>query len=115
MGRARSIYYDHSEEHWPLYYTVILEYVLSEPRSYCLVTSQTSSSLVQLAALGAIESLSNDYLKAIKAQKQGTAEAQKLYALLIQPIAELVKGKHLTVIVRDGLLHLLRSEEHTSE
>jgi CHAT domain-containing protein/tetratricopeptide (TPR) repeat protein len=88
-------------------HAVLLEYVLSNPRSYCLVIAQRAVSIAPLAGLGTIESVSTNYIKAVKAREQGAAEARELYILLIQPVAPLIKRKGLTVIVRDGPLHLL--------
>lgn len=85
---------------------LVLEYVLSDPRSYCLVISRTGKRIVPLEAKARVEALALGYLKAVKAKQPAQAESRRLYDVLLRPIAEVAQGKIL-VIVRDGRLHLL--------
>jgi tetratricopeptide (TPR) repeat protein len=85
---------------------VILEYVVADPRSYCLVISQTESHIVRLASKHQIETLVAAYLKAIKAKQTGRDEGRHLYDVLLGPIPEAQQKEDL-VVVRDGQLHLV--------
>ena len=85
---------------------LVLEYVLSDPRSYCLVISRTGARIVPLEAKPRIEALALGYLKAVKAKLPAQAESSRLYDVLLRPISEIAQRKTL-VIVRDGRLHLL--------
>src|SRR5260370_32683895 len=85
---------------------VILEYVMADPRSYCLVISRTASRIVPLAGKHQIETLVADYLKAVKAKQAAHAEARHLYDLLIRPISETEQKENL-VVIRNVQLHLL--------
>ncbi|HXI43584.1 MAG TPA: CHAT domain-containing protein [Bryobacteraceae bacterium] len=85
---------------------VILEYVMTDPRSYCLVISRTASRIVPLASKHQIETLVADYLKAVKAKQAAHAEARHLYDLLVRPISEAEQKENL-VVIRDGQLHLV--------
>jgi CHAT domain-containing protein len=85
---------------------VILEYVVADPRSYCLVISRTGSHVVPLAGSKEIEPAVTTYLKAVKAKQPAHAEARSLYNLLLQPIPEATR-KETLVVVRDGRLHLV--------
>jgi CHAT domain-containing protein len=86
--------------------SAILEYVVAEPKSYCLVVSHTGIHIVPLAGQHEIEARATAFLKAVKAKQQARDEAQHLYELLIGPIPE-AKQKANLVIIRDSLLHLL--------
>ena len=65
---------------------VILEYVVAEPRSYCLVISKTDARIVPLADKQRIEELITAYLKAVKAKAPARKEARSLYDALLAPI-----------------------------
>jgi CHAT domain-containing protein len=84
----------------------VLEYVLAEPRSYCLVISRQGSRIVPLVGRRHIEGLAAAYLKAVKAKLPARAEARQLYDALLSPIAE-VAAKSDLVVIRDGPLHLV--------
>lgn len=83
---------------------VILEYVLSEPRSYCLVIGRSLTRIVQLSGKGVVEAQIANYLEALKVQRFDQNEAQALYRCLMAPIAETTKNKTL-IIIPDGELH----------
>ena len=86
--------------------SVILEYVLADPRSYCLVISRTDVRSVPLAAKKSIDPLITAYLKAVKAKAPAKMEARALYDALLAPVPTAMRKGQL-VVVRDGPLHLV--------
>lgn len=86
--------------------TFLLEYVATEPRSYCLVISRTQSQIVPLAGKARINTLVTAYRKAIAAKQPGRKEGRELYDLLLQPIPD-VQQKKVLIIVRDGPLYFV--------
>jgi len=88
---------------------VILEYVVADPKSYCLVISHGGSHIVPLASGEHINALVATYLKAIKTRQQARAEGRQLYDVLLRPIPEAAQ-KETLVVVRDGRLHLVPFE-----
>jgi CHAT domain-containing protein len=85
---------------------VILEYVVADPRSYCLVISRTGSRIVPLASKQRIEPIVAAYLKAVKAKQAAHAEARQLFDVLLRPISEAAQ-KDTLIVIRDGQLHLV--------
>jgi CHAT domain-containing protein len=85
---------------------LLLEYVLADPSSYCLVISRDASRIVHLKSKGEIQPLIGAYLKAAKAKTPALAEARNLYDALIRPLGELATARTL-IVVRDGQLHLV--------
>jgi CHAT domain-containing protein len=85
---------------------VILEYVLADPRSYCLVISRTDARFVPLADRQSIETLIAAYLKAVKAKAPARKEGRDLYDALLAPVPTVMRKAQL-VVVRDGPLHLV--------
>jgi CHAT domain-containing protein len=85
---------------------LILEYVLADPSSYCLVISRDVTRIVRLGSKRAIEPLIAAYLKAAKARMSALVEARDLYDALLRPLREFTTAKTL-IIVRDGQLHLV--------
>ncbi len=79
----------------------LLEYVLADPRSYCLAISNAGSRIVPLGSKAQIEALVAAYLTAVKAKLPATREARSLYNALVRPIRESGQ-KHTLIIVRDG-------------
>ena len=86
--------------------TVLLEYVIADPISYCLTISRNGSRIVRLGSKTSIEALVVVYLKAVKAKLPAATEARSLYDALVLPIREVAQKESL-VIVRDGQLHLV--------
>ena len=84
----------------------VLEYVLDDPASYCLIITKRDHRIAKLAGQAAISPVVAAYLKEVKARHAARAEAQKLFQLLLEPIRE-VQTKDQLVIVRDGQLHLV--------
>src|SRR6266436_3254947 len=85
---------------------LVLEYVIAQPHSYCLVISRDFARIVQLADRESIESSVVAYLKTLKTKGVSKAQGADLYAILLKEIPEVSKKERL-VIVPDGRLHLL--------
>ncbi len=86
--------------------SVILEYVVADPRSYCLVISGTGSRIVPLASKDRIDTLVAAYLKTVKTRQPAREEGRQLYDVLLRPIPE-AEHKEILVVIRDGRLHLV--------
>src|SRR2546425_7277718 len=86
---------------------VVLEYVLSEPRSYCLWISKKGAG-AQVLPIGRqrIEELTRKYLEEMRARSDDIGLAKQLYAILISPVSEQARSERL-IVVPDGILHLL--------
>ncbi len=84
----------------------VLEYVLDEPASYCLVITRASIRIVKLPGEHALSSLVVAYLDKLKAKERGDDEARHLYDVLLGALSGLQSTKQF-IIVRDGQLHLV--------
>ncbi len=84
----------------------LIEFVVADPSSYCLVISRSGPSVVRLASKSRIESLIAAYLKAIKAKAPSAMQARNLYDALLGPVRE-ARQKQTLIIVRDGQLNLV--------
>ena len=84
----------------------ILEYVLAEPTSYCLVITSGANHIVRLAGKQVIEMQVAKYLASINAKTPAESEAVALYKTLLKPIQE-ANSKSRLIVVPDGKLHLL--------
>lgn len=89
--------------------TVLLEYVVANPTSYCVVISRRSARIVPLKGRTELEVLIAAYVKGLKSRHVQKAEGRQLYTAVLGPIAELAGHRNL-VVVRDGPLHLLPFE-----
>lgn len=85
---------------------LLLEYVVAEPRSYCLAISRDFARIVSLGGRESLEKLVADYLKTLKTKGTSKTEGRQLYAALLKDIPEAAKRERL-IIVPDGRLHLL--------
>ncbi len=85
---------------------VLLEYVIADPTSYCLIISRGGSHIVRLGSKTQIETLVATYLTAVKARLPATSEARRLYDALLRPISETAQ-KGTFIVVPDGQLHLV--------
>jgi len=85
---------------------VILEYVVANPRSYCLQISRTEARIIPLTSGQHIETIIAAYLKAVKAKGAARTEARVLYDALLAPIPSMARRERL-VVIRDGPLHLV--------
>jgi CHAT domain-containing protein len=84
----------------------VLEYVVDDPASYCLIITRKNYRIAKLAGKGIISPAVAAYLREVKAKHAAGAEARKLFQLLLEPIPE-AEHKEQLVIVRDGQLHLV--------
>jgi CHAT domain-containing protein len=94
--------------------SLILEYVVADPQSYCLVISHGGSRLVSLAGREHINALVAAYLKAVKAKQPARQEGRQMYDVLLRPIAEAAQ-KETLVIIPDGPLYPIPFEGFVDE
>ena len=86
---------------------LLLEYVLDEPNSICIVVSPHSAELHVLpVGRKQLERLVQHYVNEIHAKSAASAEAKELYRILMLPIPETSTDKRL-VVIPDGILNLL--------
>ena len=85
---------------------LVLEYVVDDPASYCLVITREDAHIVKLPGKQIISPLVSTYLSEVKAKHSAHDEARRLYDVLMDPIPEAQSNEQL-VIVRDGPLHLV--------
>jgi CHAT domain-containing protein len=84
----------------------LLEYVVDDPVSYCLVITRTSMRIVKLPGKQALSSLVITYLNKLKGKERADEEARHLYDILLGGLPGL-QGRKQFIIVRDGQLHLV--------
>lgn len=83
---------------------VVLEYVLSDPHSYCLVITRGGESVQTLASRRQIDKLIGAYLADVTAKRPADTAAKQLYALLLGSSLTGVNEPRL-IIVPDGKLN----------
>ena len=85
----------------------LLEYVLSEPESYCLrITRDGLRVIVLSAGRQRIETLVDGYLSAVRSRRPDGAASRELFSLILEPALG-PEPKSRLVVVPDGKLHLL--------
>lgn len=85
----------------------LLEYVLSEPESYCLRITRDGLRVIVIAAgRKRIEALVNSYLSAVRSRQPDVAVSQELFSLILEPALGPERKSRL-VVVPDGKLNLL--------
>ncbi len=86
---------------------VVLEYVLSEPRSYCVWISKDRAG-TQILSEGRrkIEDLAERYLNATRARREDVDSARQLHDVLFGQLPPEANREHI-IVVPDGILHLL--------
>jgi CHAT domain-containing protein len=78
---------------------VVLEYVLADPTSFCLVIDRRQEVIIALPAGGTqISEATARYLGQIEAAKHDDTDAKKLYDLLLGPVSQLPRTTRLTII-----------------
>jgi CHAT domain-containing protein len=82
----------------------LLEYVLDEPVSHCLIIQRGSIGVARLKGRKEIAVLANRELTALKAKSHATTEGRELYSAVMQPIGLFTEGTTL-IVVPDGELH----------
>jgi hypothetical protein len=85
---------------------VVLEYVVDDPVSYCLIITKKNQRIARLAGKSTISAVVVKYLKEVKAKHAARAEARNLFELLLEPIPE-TQTKQQLIVIRDGQLHLV--------
>jgi CHAT domain-containing protein len=86
---------------------LILEYVLDEPRSFCLSISRSEARITKLnAGRQQIEEFTTHYLSQVRTLNPASDLARKLYSILVGPLPTLA-GKTHFIIVPDGKLYFL--------
>lgn len=88
---------------------LLLEYVLDDSASTCLVIGDDFLRAVKLAPAPEIESLVEVFLAEVQAKRPATAVSRELHRLLIAPLADHLEGRRL-IIVPDGKINLLPFE-----
>lgn len=86
--------------------TVLLEYVVAEPRSYCLIITRDGNRIRSLSGRSTLERLVRAYVNKLKTRSSDLGQGRELYATLLGSIREVDKKSRL-IIVPDGCLHLL--------
>ncbi len=78
---------------------VVLEYVLADPTSFCLVIDRNHEVIIALPGGGAeISEATARYLREIEAAKHDDTDARKLYDLLLGPVSQLPRTTRLTIV-----------------
>ncbi|MEQ1870910.1 MAG: CHAT domain-containing protein [Vicinamibacterales bacterium] len=91
---------------------VILEYVLLEPRSYCLVVSPRALQLVALPSKTEIARLGARFRDEVRNGRGAAGVASHgLFAALVAPVSAHWRSAHRVFVVPDGPLHTLPFEE----
>jgi CHAT domain-containing protein len=86
---------------------VVLEYVLSEPHSYCVWISKKRAGIQSLpAGRQWIEELTRKYLQELRAKNDDIDLAKQLYGVLLGSLATEGTRERL-IVVPDGILNLL--------
>ena len=89
---------------------VLLEYVLDDPTSFCVVVSQKGAYVRVLpAGRKEIENLSQQFVGEIRTKGAGAELSNRLYAVLVKPIPETATATRF-IIAPDGILNLLPFE-----
>jgi len=89
---------------------VLLEYVLDDPTSFCVVISQKRAYIRVLpAGRKEIENLSQRFVGEIRTKGTGAELSKRLYAILVKPIPEAATVPRL-IIAPDAILNLLPFE-----
>jgi CHAT domain-containing protein len=83
---------------------VLLEFVVDEPDSSCLVITHSRVEVVHLPSRKSIESLTETYVAAIKQKSLAVSEARQLYSAVVGPAKHLIENLDL-IVVPDGVLH----------
>ena len=86
--------------------SAILEYVVADPHSYCLILTRDTLRVVPLVSGQRIRELATSYLSSIKRREAKESESRELYDLILRPATEALT-KQTLLVVPDGPLHLL--------
>jgi len=82
----------------------VLEYVIDDPASFCLLITTSRVEVVRLPSRKHIEDLVERYLSAIRVKSLAVSEGHQLYSAVVEPLEKLIQNMDL-VVVPDGALH----------
>jgi CHAT domain-containing protein len=86
---------------------IVLEYVLSEPHSYCVWISKTQAGLEVLpAGRQRIEELTQKYLAEVREKRENVVLSKQLYDVLFRTLPEETNRERL-IVAPDGILNQL--------
>ena len=85
---------------------LMIEYVLGAVRSFALTISRDRTAYFELKGRQELESAVETYLSEVHHKRDGRAQAEALYHLLLQPIEMMDRCKRI-VIIADGKLNLV--------
>ncbi len=89
---------------------VLLEYVLDDPTSFCVVVFQKGAYVRVLpAGRKEIENLSQQFVGEIRTKGTGAELSKRLFAILVKPVPEAAKATRF-IIAPDAILNLLPFE-----
>jgi CHAT domain-containing protein/tetratricopeptide (TPR) repeat protein len=89
---------------------VLLEYVLDDPTSFCVVVSEKGAYVRALpAGRKEIENLSQQFVGEFRTKGSGAELSKRLHAILVKPVPEAATARRF-IIVPDGILNLLPFE-----
>jgi CHAT domain-containing protein len=89
---------------------VLLEYVLGEPNTFCVVISRRSSQIFTLSAgSDRIKALTESYLSELKSRKSSDQLSEQLYAILLEPVLRSFHQSRL-IVSPDDILYSLPFE-----
>lgn len=91
---------------------LFLEYVLSEPASYCVAITREAIDLLRLAPRTQIDSVADRYLKEVRFKNAAVKERTELYKMLLGSVGT---THSRVIIVPDGNLHLLPFDSFITE
>lgn len=83
---------------------LLLEFVTSEPASYCIAITRTTARLIRLADRSVIEKRVDPLLKSIRAGHEAQADARTVSSLVLGRMA-VVSTRRRLIISPDGPLH----------
>ena len=86
---------------------LLVEYVLSEPHSYCVWVSKARAGVKALSAgRQQVEELTRKYLDETRSKRDDIGISKQLHSILLSPLLQEATGERL-VVVPDGILNLL--------
>jgi CHAT domain-containing protein len=89
---------------------LMIEYVLAEPNSFCIVISNHTAEIISLTAGSKrIQDLAHLYLTDIESRKPGSQMSRDLYTILLSPVLSKFRQSRL-IISPDGVLNFLPFE-----
>jgi len=88
----------------------ILEYVLTDPASYCLVISRDNARVFKLASRAQIGKQVDQVLVALRKDRPSGEPGAALYSTVVAPMESVVSTKARLIVIPDGPLYSLPFE-----